>query len=264
MTLDSRAAGEDPRGLRVDILGVGVDVLTRESAVQIIQNWIEVKERKYVCVNTVHSLLCARNDPRLRDVYRRAGLVTADGMPLVWLSRRRGRPDAERVYGPDLMLDCCDRFRNRGTRHFFYGGAAGVPELLTRKLTERFPGLNVVGGISPPFRPLTETEKTDTARQIDAAAPDIVWVGLGCPKQDRWMADFFDRLQAPVLIGVGAAFDFHSGSKRQAPGWMQRSGLEWAFRLLAEPRRLANRYLVGNARFLALVAAEELHRCART
>ncbi|MGI9037994.1 MAG: WecB/TagA/CpsF family glycosyltransferase [Gemmatimonadota bacterium] len=191
-------------------------------------------------------------------MYRDAAMVTPDGMPLVWLSRRRGRPEVSRVYGPDLMLSCCDSFRDRGARHYFYGGAEGVPEQLASSLTERFPGLEVAGGFSPPYRDLTEAENREIVARINESRPDFVWVGLGCPKQDFWMAEHRDELEAPVLVGVGAAFDFHSGRKRQAPSWMQSRGLEWLFRLLSEPRRLAGRYVAGNSRFIALVLAEEL------
>lgn len=245
---------------RVDILGVEVSAIDMEEALTTIESWIDAGERHYVCVNTVNSLLAALDDPELAEVYRRAGLVTPDGMPLVWISRWRGHPRVGRVYGPDLMLACCDRFRERGVRHYFYGGAEGVPEALTERLQAGYPGLEVVGSQSPPFRPLTGDELLRDIRRINEASPDIVWVGLGAPKQDYWMAANIDRLEAPVLMGVGAAFDFHAGVKRQAPTWMRRNGLEWLFRFLTEPRRLAGRYIVGNSRFLALLAAEELRR----
>jgi N-acetylglucosaminyldiphosphoundecaprenol N-acetyl-beta-D-mannosaminyltransferase len=248
----------EPLPTRVDILGVGVSAIDPGEALRQIGGWLDRRESHYVCVNTVHSLLCAQDDPSLLDVYREAAMVTPDGMPLVWLSRRRGRPEVRRVYGPDLMLACCDVFRERGARHYFYGGAEGVPELLTERLTERFPGLQVAGGYSPPFRPLSKAEDAEIVERINAARPDFVWVGLGAPKQDHWMAEHVGRLTAPVLLGVGAAFDFHAGLKKQAPAWMQERGLEWLFRLLSEPRRLAGRYVAGNSRFVALVLAEEL------
>ena len=171
-------------------------------------------------------------------------------MPLVWLSRARGFGYVNRVYGPDLMLALCERSLSKGYRHFLYGGAPGVPEKLAENLKRRFPGLDVVGTYSPPFRPLTHEEDERVVRMINEAGPDIVWVGLSTPKQERWMAGHIGRLEAPVLIGVGAAFDFHSGVKRQAPRWMQRSGLEWLFRLLTEPRRLWRRYLIYNSLFV--------------
>lgn len=253
-----RATFDDPGRRRVEILGVAVSATDPTAVLERIAGWLDRREANYVCVNTVHSLLCAREDPRLREIYRRAGIVTPDGMPLVWISRWRGESAVRRVYGPDLLLACCETFRSRGIRHYFYGGAEGVAERLADRLQARFPGLKVAGTMSPPFRRLDADEREDIARRVEATKPDIIWVGLGCPKQDYWMADHVQRLAPAVQIGVGAAFDFHSGRKRQAPIWMRRSGLEWLFRLLSEPRRLAGRYLVGNTRFVALVLAEEL------
>lgn len=247
---------------RVDILGTGVSAITPDEALRQMAGWLDRREKHYVCVNTVHSLLCAHDDPRLREIYAAAGMVTPDGMPLVWLTRRRGHPQVERVYGPNLMLACCDHFRERGARHFFYGGGEGVPELLSERLAERFPGLRVAGRYSPPFRPLTGADDARVVDRINRSDADFVWVGLGCPKQDHWMAEHAERLNATVLVGVGAAFDFHAGRKRQAPKWMQRNGLEWLFRLLSEPRRLGGRYVVGNSRFILLLLAEELRRRA--
>jgi len=163
-----------------------------------------------------------------------------------------------RVYGPDLMLALCEESKEKGYRHFFYGGAEGVADELAASLTERYPGLQVAGTYSPPFRPLTEDEDQQVVDLINRSGADIVWVGLGTPKQDFWVADHVGRLEAPVLLAVGAAFDFHSGRKRQAPRWMQRAGLEWLFRLLTEPRRLWYRYLVLNPLFIALVTLQLL------
>jgi N-acetylglucosaminyldiphosphoundecaprenol N-acetyl-beta-D-mannosaminyltransferase len=161
-----------------------------------------------------------------------------------------GQRHVERVYGPDLLLACCAQSVARGDRHFFYGGAEGVAERLIGRLQSRYPGLNVAGSYSPPFGPMTAAEDADIVRRINEAAPDIVWVGLSTPKQERWMAEHAGRVHAPVLVGVGAAFDFHAGVKRQAPRWMQRAGLEWLFRLGTEPRRLWRRYLVNNPVFV--------------
>ncbi len=174
-------------------------------------------------------------------------------MPLVWLSRLYGWRNTRRVYGPDLMLDLCERSLATGYRHFFYGGQEGVPDRLSDRLQRRFPGLIVAGTYSPPFRTPTEEEDEEIVRRINDAKPDIVWVGLSTPKQEHWMAQHVDRLAASVLIGVGAAFDFHAGVKRQAPRWMQQSGLEWLFRLGSEPRRLWRRYLVNNPMFVWLM-----------
>jgi len=237
---------------RVDVLGVGVSAINMDHALEEIDNWIIGGFRKYVCVTGVHGVMESQRDDSLRQIHNAAGLVTPDGMPLVWLSRWRGFRHTTRVYGPDLMLAVCERSIATGYRHFFYGGHEGVPERLVQRLTKRFPGLAVAGIYSPPFRSMTDDEREDVIRSINEVKPDIVWVGLGTPKQEHWMADHVERLSAAVLIGVGAAFDFHAGLKRQAPQWMQRSGLEWLFRLSSEPRRLWRRYLVNNPLFIWL------------
>ena len=241
---------------RVDVLGVGVSAIDLERAVATFDQWIATGARHYVCVSGVHGVMESRRDPALRDVHNAAGLVTPDGMPLVWLSRLAGERQVRRVYGPDLLLAYCTHGIAFGRRHYFYGGAPGVAERLAQRLCGRVPGLRVVGMYTPPFRALTAEEDADVVAHIDAAAPDVVWVGLSTPKQERWMAEHRARLGAPVLVGVGAAFDFHAGLKRQAPRWMQRSGLEWAFRLATEPRRLGRRYLVNNPQFVWHVARQ--------
>lgn len=248
------ATGRD----RVNILGVGISPLTSAQALATIEGWIAQGERQYVCVSGIHGVMESQRDERLRAIHNAAGMVTPDGMPLVWLSRMKGFKYVERVYGPDLLLACCQRSVTAGYRHFFYGGALGVPEQLTERLQTRFPGLHVVGGYSPPFRALSAAEDADVVRRINAARPDVVWVGLSTPKQEWWMSEHRDRLTAPVFIGVGAAFDFHAGLKRQAPRWMQRSGLEWLFRLWTEPRRLWRRYLRNNPLFLWHIALQGL------
>lgn len=241
---------------RLNLLGVGVSGVDMDRAVTTIERWIDDDERQYVCVTGVHGVMESQSDPELRRIHNRAGLVVPDGMPLVWLSRLGGIPDVSRVYGPDLMLACCDRFRERGFRHYLYGGAEGVPERLASCLEERFPGIRFAGTYSPPFRPLTDEEDEEVIRRINESGADLVWVGLSTPKQERWMAAHVDRLEVPVLVGVGAAFDFNSGRKRQAPSWMQRSGLEWLFRMVTEPRRLGKRYLQNNPRFILRVLAQ--------
>jgi len=235
---------------RVNVLGVGVSAINIADALALIDRWIATGAHRYVCVTGVHGVMESQKDPALRDIHNRAGLVTPDGMPLVWLSWLRGHDRVERVYGPDLMLACCAASVTKGYRHFFYGGGTGVPELLAVRLQQRFPGLTVAGTWSPPFRELSEAEEQALIDRIAAARPDIVWVGLSTPKQERWMARYVGRLRVPVLIGVGAAFDMHAGVKKQAPRWMQRSGLEWLFRLATEPRRLGPRYLINNPWFV--------------
>jgi N-acetylglucosaminyldiphosphoundecaprenol N-acetyl-beta-D-mannosaminyltransferase len=238
----------------VDVLGVRVSALDRPRACAEIRRWIETGAREYVCVTGVHGVMESQRDPELRAIHNASGLTVPDGMPLVWMSRRAGVADVARVYGPDLMLDVLSEAADRGWSSFFYGGKEGVPELLAQKLTERFPGLEVAGTYSPPFRALTADEDADVVRRINEAAPDLVWVGLSTPKQERWMASHRAALQAPALLGVGAAFDFHAGLLRQAPERLQRAGLEWAFRLAVEPRRLWRRYLSNNPRFLYAVS----------
>jgi N-acetylglucosaminyldiphosphoundecaprenol N-acetyl-beta-D-mannosaminyltransferase len=235
---------------RTNILGVGVSAVNMAQALDVIDDWIATRTPHFVCVSGVHGVTESLRSPELRAIHNRAGLVTPDGMPLVWLSRAHGARHVRRVYGPDLLLACCAASEARGYRHYFYGGAPGVPERLAERLLRRFPRLRVAGCHSPPFRALSAEEDEATAREIAATAPDIVWVGLSTPKQERWMHAHVGRVGAPVLIGVGAAFDFHAGLKRQAPRWMQRSGTEWVFRLGCEPRRLWRRYLINNPTFV--------------
>lgn len=243
---------------RVDILGVGVSAINMDDALQTLVNWVRDGQREYVCVSNTHVIMESYHNPALRAVCNAAGMVTPDGMPLVWLCRLGGQRHTRRVYGPDLLLAVCAAPQTRALRHFFYGSAAGVAEKLAADLRQRFPHIDIVGTYAPPFRDLTTAETQAVIRRLNDAQPDIIWVGLGAPKQEFWMARMRPHLQAPVLIGVGAAFDFHSGNKRQAPRWMQRSGLEWVFRLMQEPRRLWRRYLPDNFIFVALVLRQKL------
>jgi len=238
---------------RTNILGVGVSAVNMDLAVAAIEGWIQRREPNYVCVANVHTITECQRSAEFRQIHNRAGMVTPDGVPLVWVSRLRGEHQVRRVYGPDLLLAVSEVSAKRGYRHYFYGGAEGIAEKLSQNLCERNPGLQVVGLERPPFRPLTEAEDRDAVARINAARPDIVWVGLGAPKQERWMAEHFGRLEAPVMISVGAAFDFHAGVKKQAPHWMQRIGMEWLYRLFSEPRRLWKRYLFNNPWFVWLV-----------
>lgn len=242
-----------PRGAavpRCNILGVSVSAIDMPRALGVIDGWLERRERSYVCVTGVHGVMESQRDPALRRIHNEAGLVTPDGMPLVWLSRLRGHANVDRVYGPDLLLALAEHTASRGCRHFFFGGAPGIPERLVENLKTRYPSLVVAGTFSPPFHSPSDDEDAAIIERINGARADIVWVGFGTPKQERWMATHRARLEAPVLLGVGAAFDFHAGAKVQAPRWIQRSGFEWLFRLLTEPRRLWKRYLVNNPQFL--------------
>ena len=190
---------------KINVLGVNVDAIDMPMALEVIDGWIARRERHYVTITNVHGVIESQADTTLRQIHNRAGLVTPDGMPLVWLGRLNGHRHVTRVCGPDLMLVLSERSAAKGYRHYFYGGKEGVPELLKDRLRRRFPGLNVVGTYSPPFRPLTEAEDEGVVEMINGAEPDIVWVGLSTPKQEKWMAAHIDRLNAPVLIGVGAA-----------------------------------------------------------
>jgi N-acetylglucosaminyldiphosphoundecaprenol N-acetyl-beta-D-mannosaminyltransferase len=249
-------AGESSLPQRVDILGVGVTPLDLPRAVATLDEWREEGRRDYVCCVSVHGLVTAQRDPEIRRALNRSGLATGDGMPLVWWCRRAGFAQASRVCGPDLLDAMCAVAVARGHRHYFYGGSPSVVEQLVSRLTRRHPGLPIAGYCSPPFRPLTEEEDAADVAAINEARPDFVWVGLGMPKQEKWMAAHVRRIEAAALIGVGAAFDFHAGTKPRAPRWMQRSGLEWLFRLVSEPRRLAGRYLVDNTIFVALAVQQ--------
>lgn len=208
-------------------------------------------ERLSLHFATAHTIVEAHDDPQLREALSQ-GLVQPDGMPLVWLGRRAGFA-VERVCGPDFLPALVERGIPEGRTHYFLGGAPGVPEALVARLAARFPGMRVAGMFSPPFRHLTAEEDGEIVGRINGAAPDYVWVGLGAPKQDLWVAEHRSRLQAAALLAVGAAFDFHAGTRRRAPRWMQRTGTEWLFRLVTEPRRLAGRYTRVNARFVQLI-----------
>ena len=234
---------------RVDILGIEVSAINMEMALAEIARWIESREQHYVCVTGVHGVMESVRDPELRRIHNASGLTTPDGMPLVWCAHWSGARHVRRVYGPDLMLQLAAMAADKGWTSFFYGGNEGVPELLAETLTDKFPGFRTAGTHSPPFRDLTPEEDEAVIENINAAAPDLVWVGLSTPKQERWMASHIKKLDAPVLLGVGAAFDINAGLVRQAPEWMQNSGLEWLFRLVTEPRRLWRRYLRNNPAF---------------
>ncbi len=241
---------------RYNVLGVGVSALTlataRDLVVSARGHCPPSAPARYICVTTVHGVSEARADPAFRKILNTSWLTTPDGMPLVWLGPR----GVERVYGPDLLLAVCDAGRAGGLTHYFYGGHPGVADELVARLAARFPGLAVVGTTTPPFRPLDATEAAAFRAEIARLRPDVIWVGLGTPKQERFMAEYAPTLDAGVLIGVGAAFDFHSGRMPQAPRWMQRSGLEWFFRLCTEPRRLGPRILKTNPLFVLRIVAQ--------
>ncbi len=242
---------------RVNILGVGVSAIKMAWALAAFDEWIEKHSQNYVCVTPAHAIMDCYYDPRLRAIFNASGLVTPDGMAIVWLLKLHGQRGVGRTYGPDLMRDTCKSSVAKGWRHFLYGGEAGVPERLQSKLEAEYPGIQIVGTRSPPFRPLTEQEDREIVAQINKARPDIIWVGISTPKQEKWMYDHLGKVNASVLVGVGAAFDFLSGRKLQAPRWVQHFGLEWLFRLITEPRRLWPRY-ARYPLFMVLVLAQLL------
>jgi N-acetylglucosaminyldiphosphoundecaprenol N-acetyl-beta-D-mannosaminyltransferase len=239
------------------VLGVRVHAVQIPAVISAMEEWIAGRKRAhFIAVTGMHGVVEARHDPRFRAVLNCADLVVPDGMPLVWLARIKGHALKRRVYGPELMGTFCEQTSAKGYRHFFYGGAPGVADDLAERFAARFPGVTPVGTYCPPFRPLTGEEDIEVVSRINSSNADIVWVGLSTPKQERWMFDHRDRLEAPVLVGVGAAFDFHTGRITQAPEWMRENGLEWLFRLLHEPRRLWKRYLVFGTEFTFCVLLE--------
>ena len=242
---------------RCNVLGVGISVLNQQRAREFLFAAVREARRGYVAVTGVHGVSEAQSDAELIRILNEALLCTPDGMPMVWMGRLQGHGSIERVYGPDLMLNLCEHSIAAGFTHFFYGGNEGVADELARTLIARFPGLRVVGTFSPPFRRLNADELANLQQQVRAARPDFFWVGLSTPKQERFMAEHVALLpEAKIFLGVGAAFDLLTGRVRQAPRWMQRSGLEWFFRWTQEPRRLTRRYFVNIPLFVARAVAQ--------
>lgn len=243
---------------RANVLGVPISALTMQEALQTVHRWIVNREPNFVCTLDVHALMESRSARDIQQIYRQAGMVAADGMPLVWLLRRKGYPTAERVCGPDLMPALFHASARHGYRHFLYGSTEATLARLRAELHRQYPKAAIVGSYSPPFRPLTPEEQLHADSLVNGASPDIVWVGLGAPKQERWMAARRSSLQAPVLIGVGAAFDMVAGNVKRAPLALRQTGFEWVYRLSQEPKRLATRYLESNSKFLMLLILESL------
>jgi N-acetylglucosaminyldiphosphoundecaprenol N-acetyl-beta-D-mannosaminyltransferase len=244
---------------RFSVLGVAFDAVQIPDVINQMQRWITQRQAcRYIAVAGMHGITEARHNAEFRKAVADADLVVADGMPVVWLGRLRGHFMPRRVYGPELMLRFCKETALAGYRHYLLGGAPGVPEQLARSIEKVCSGITIVGTHSPPFRASTSEEDAELIENINRAAPDVLWVGLGTPKQEVWMRRHRDKLRVPVIIGVGAAFDFLSFRKRQAPVWMQERGLEWLFRLFQEPRRLWKRYSFGGFEFLFLVTLELL------
>jgi N-acetylglucosaminyldiphosphoundecaprenol N-acetyl-beta-D-mannosaminyltransferase len=240
-----------------EILGIPIAMTHYAQAMDVMDGMVARRERGYVCAVAVHAVMVSQHDPEMRRAVTGSALTVPDGMPLVWAANLLGENLRNRVYGPELMERYCHRCAERGHRVWLYGGRdQGSLMQLALNLRRRHPGIEIVGGYSPPFRPLSGEEEDAIVEQVNEARPDVVWVGIGVPKQEKWMAHMRPRLEAPVLCGVGAAFDFHAGRISQAPAWMQERGLEWIYRIAQEPRRLLPRYLSYNPAFVAAFARQ--------
>jgi N-acetylglucosaminyldiphosphoundecaprenol N-acetyl-beta-D-mannosaminyltransferase len=249
-----------------DVHGIPIALTDYERTLRFVDDAVAAGERGYVCVSNVHTVMAAEEDSELRQALEASTFNVPDGMPLVWALNLLGHSLRDRVYGPELMARAAARAAESGQRFYLYGGRnQGALVQLALNLRTRYPGIRIVGGYSPPHRLLTAEEEEQVAQEINATDADVVWVGIGVPKQEKWMAAMRGRLDAPVLIGVGAAFDFHAGLVPQAPPALQKIGLEWAYRLVQEPRRLWRRYLRYNPRFVLALARQVLaHRLGRT
>jgi N-acetylglucosaminyldiphosphoundecaprenol N-acetyl-beta-D-mannosaminyltransferase len=241
----------------VNVLGIRFPILSYAAVLELFQHWIDTRSAYQVCIANVHTVVTSLNDAELRSINNNA-LTTMDGTPLVWYANLvHGAGIKDRICGPDLMLKCLDQGRNVGWRHYFLGGKPQVLDDLVSGMHSRYPGVQIVGWQSPPFRALSAEEDAELIADINATRPDFLWVGLGAPKQEKWIAAHLQHIQAPVQIGVGAAFDFHSGHVKRAPSWMQSSGLEWIYRMMKD-RRLIKRYAQSNPVFLLLFAKDFL------
>jgi len=249
---------------RRELLGIPIAVTDYEEAMGVMDTLVETREKGYFCATPVHALMVAQDEPETRSALRGASLAVPDGMPLVWALNLLGEQLEDRVYGPELMLRYSDRCAERGHRVWLYGGRdQGSLAQLALSMRRRHPRIQIVGGYSPPFRPLTREEEERVIAEANEARPDVLWVGIGVPKQEKWMAHMREALDVPVMCGVGAAFDFHAGRISQAPAWMQERGLEWIYRIAQEPRRLLPRYLWFNPRFLISFARQLVGERAR-
>jgi N-acetylglucosaminyldiphosphoundecaprenol N-acetyl-beta-D-mannosaminyltransferase len=249
-----------PSLARENVLGVGISAINMQTALATLEGWIARRERHYVCVTGVHGVMESQADDELRAIHNRAGMVTPDGMPMAWLLKWGGHRGTDRVCGPEMMPLVFERFQALGTRHYLYGATPETLEKLQAQLLKIAPKALIVGTFSPPFRALDEAEQQAIATRINGSGADIVWVGLSTPKQEFWMSRFRPLLEAPALIGVGAAFDIHAGVVARAPKFLRRTGFEWSYRLVKQPGRLWRRYLSSNPRFVALILMQKLGR----
>lgn len=234
---------------KCSVIGAPIDALNWQQVLIRLTNWAALKESRYICICNAHSVVSARQDPAFAKAIREADMATPDGAPVAWLMRRRGFISQERINGPDLMWRYCEEAAFRDESIYLYGGMPETLEILQLKLAKKFPSLKIAGAYSPPYRKLSVEEDTAAIQAINVSGASTVWVSLGCPKQEQWMAEHRGSINA-VMIGVGAAFDYHAGTIKRAPLWMQRNGLEWFYRLCSEPRRLWKRYLVTNSLFI--------------
>ena len=239
-----------------NVLGVGVSALNMAEALRLAERLLQGRGKGYICVTGVHGVMESQRDAALRDILNRSFLCLPDGMPTVWAGHLQGHRTMGRVYGPDFMLQLCRLSARHDCRHFLCGGKRGVAEKLQARLEILIPAINIVGTYTPPFRPLIPPEEEELIARINESRPDIVWVGLSTPKQERFMAQYIERLNASLMVGVGAAFDIHAGLLTDAPQWVKDCGLQWLDRLCREPRRLWRRYLTNNPRFLWDIALQ--------
>jgi len=235
---------------RANVLGVGVHAIDMRTAIETIETALFERRRGYVCLTGVHGIMEAQRSPDLIGIFSMASLVLPDGMPTVWMGQLQGFREMDRVFGPDLLIAIAERSTLTAHSHFLYGGQAGVAEQLHDALHRRFPRIRIVGTYTPPFRSLTRDEEKTLISTVEELAPDIIWVGMSTPKQERFMAEYLPRLNTILMIGVGAAFDFHTGRIRDSPQWVKRLGLQWAHRLMQQPSRLWKRYIINNPLFL--------------
>jgi N-acetylglucosaminyldiphosphoundecaprenol N-acetyl-beta-D-mannosaminyltransferase len=260
---DEPGSSSCERAPRTNVLGVGVSIVNMEDAVRLSESVICSGNKGYICVTDVHTIIEAQSDRAFRKILNGSIMTTPDGMPLVWVGKIQGHKRIRRVYGPDYLLEMCRVSVERGYRHFFFGGKPGVTERLVFELSKRFPGLQIAGTYAPPFRPLNPNEEQELETIVARTKPDIFWVGLGSPKQERFMAQYCERLEAKLMVGVGAAFDIHSGNVQEAPKWLKSAGLQWLHRLIQEPRRLWRRYLNCVPNFIWMISLQLLgvRRC---
>jgi N-acetylglucosaminyldiphosphoundecaprenol N-acetyl-beta-D-mannosaminyltransferase len=235
---------------RANVLGVGIHALNLDRTVELIEQAIASRTKGYVCVTNVHAVIEAQKDPIYKEVLNHSYLTLPDGRPTTWVGRSQGLKEMEQVGGPELMLKFCEVSSGKRYTHFFYGGHPGVAEQLRDVLTRRYTGLRVIGVYTPPFRPLTQQEESQVVALLARLKPDVTWIGLGAPKQELFMSQYSGRLDTTLMIGVGAAFDMHTGRIKDAPLWMKGVGLAWFYRLVQEPRRLWRRYLETNPKFV--------------